>query len=401
MISLRPLRNLFRRERPSSRPTPLWRRGKHRRPERILLVAVFDPRGLQTILENINLLGRLSRFRYELINVIGTPGGPTIPANVDLSRYDGIYIHSTASYNAAVLHDLDRDLDLKIADFPGVKILMKQDEQYRTNKIIDYLVHKRFDVLSTCVAREHAHDVYPKERLPNLRTVHALTGYISESMSRLRYRPVRERPLDIGYRGSLQPFYFGRLSWEKRSIGYVVGERAAARGLRTDISSKWEDRFTGPAWFDFLGRCKATLGVESGASIFDWDGTVEERCVAFQREHPDASFEEVYEAVLAPHDGVTFYNQISPRHFEAAACRTLQILYEGAYSGIFEADRHYLSLRRDHQNLDELLDRALDPAEQDRLTGAAFDEIVASPSFRYETFVASLDDVVEAAFAAN
>ena len=109
---------------------------------------------------------------------------------------------------------------------------------------------------------------------------------------------------------------------------------------------------------------------------------------------------EVYAEILEPHDGVTFYNQISPRHFEAAACRTLQILYEGHYSGIFEAGRHYLSLRRDHSNLDEVLDRALDPHEHARLTETAFDDIVANDAYRYDAFVAELDDAMQVAFDA-
>lgn len=401
MSLLRPIRRLLKLGAWTSLVEPLWRENKRAGKQRILLVALFDPRGLQTILENIHLLGRHSRFRYDLLNVAATPGGPTIPAEVDLASYDGIYIHCTASYNAAVLHDLDTYLDVKIRDFPGVKILMKQDEQHRTNKIVDYLESRRIDVLSTCMTPEHVRRVYPEDRLPELRFVYALTGYVSDNMARLSYPDAATRAIDVGYRGSLQPFHFGRLSFEKRSIGDVVDARAKARGLTTDISSRWEDRHMGHGWFDFLGRCKATLGVESGASIFDWDGSVERACEGYLAEHPDASFEEVHAAVLAPYDGVSFYNQISPRHFEAAACRTVQILYEGTYSGIFEADRHYVPLRRDHENLDEALDRAMDPRVQASLTATAYDEIIANPKYRYETFVASLDDTVAATFAAR
>lgn len=394
------MRRFLRGKALKDRPVPLWKGGRHTRDERILMIALFDPRGLQTIVENIEMLGQLSRFRYDLINVMGSAGGPAIPERVCLSDYDGIYIHCTASYDAAVLAELDRHIPEKIADYQGLKALMKQDEQYRTNRIVEYLSTNRFDVLTTCVSPEHVRRVYPEDVLGDLRIVHALTGYVTESLAGLRHRPTQNRPVDIGYRGSEQPFYFGRLAYEKRSIGDVVEAAAKARGLRTDISSRWEDRFMGRRWFDFLRRCKATLGLESGASVFDYDGKIEEQCNEYLRAHPGASFEEVYAEILEPHDGVTFYNQISPRHFEAAACRTLQILYEGHYSGIFEAGRHYLSLRRDHSNLDEVLDRALDPHEHARLTETAFDDIVANDAYRYDAFVAELDDAMQVAFDA-
>ncbi|MBT8506740.1 hypothetical protein B1F79_04690 [Coxiella-like endosymbiont of Rhipicephalus sanguineus] len=48
------------------------------------------------------------------------------------------------------------------------------------------------------------------------------------------------------------------------------------------------------------------------------------------------------------------YNQISPRHFEAVATKTLQILYEGEYSNILKPWVHYVPLKKDYSNFDEV-----------------------------------------------
>jgi len=380
-------------------PRPLNRRDPPPpRPERVLMLAWFDPRGLGTIIENIAAIGQMSCFRYDLLNLWGTGliGGLRLPRSVRLADYDGVFLHSTVSYDPDNLLSLDRRRAEKIADYPGLKIMMKQDENYRIGRVVEYLASRRFDLLLTCVPPASVRKVYARERLPDIRFLHTFTGYVSDAMRRLPYTQAADRPIDIGYRGSIQPYFFGRLAHDKFAIGETFQTVCAERGLTCDISSRRADRFSGTAWLDFLGRIKGVLGVESGASIFDLDGTVEPACQRYVREHPGCSFEEVSEHVLAAHEGNVDYGQVSPRHFEAAACRTVQILYEGRYSDVFVPGRHYLPLRRDLANLDDVLERLMDPAERLRMTEAAHEEIICNDTYHYGTFVKDLDAAVEA-----
>jgi hypothetical protein len=381
-------------------PVPFDRTIAPSRPERLLLIAYFDPAGYRTVAEFVHCTGEASRFEYDLLNLFGMPatGRLELPADLRLADYDGIVINSAVSYNVENLLALDRNLDMTIADFPGVKVVMKQDENYRTNRIVDYLASRRFDLLLTCVPEESIRSVYTEEALPDLRFMTSLTGYVSDSLRTYGEAEERERPIDIGYRGSIQPVHFGRLCDEKRTISDVFERICRERGLVSDISSRWEDRFGGEAWFDFLRRIKGVLSIESGASIFDFDGSLEESCDAYVAEHPGADFEEVHAALLAPHEGNVYYNQISPRHFEAAACRAVSIMYEGRYSGIFEAGRHYLSVRRDLANIDEVLERFGDPAQRRQLTDAAYEEIILNDAYSYGSVVRRLDDELESLF---
>src|SRR5437879_10249656 len=114
-------------------------------------------------------------------------------------------------------------------------------------------------------------------------------------------------------------------------------EICAARGLATDIAWEESDRIYGNGWFDFLGRCKATLGTESGANIFDFDGTLRPTIEAELRRNPALTYAEARQKYLQGREGEIVMNQISPKVFEAIACRSALVLFEGRYSDVLEA----------------------------------------------------------------
>jgi len=103
-----------------------------------LFVCFFDPSGSTTIYENIALWQTLSRYPIDILNMWpGRDGTLALPANIELSNYDGLIVHCTASYHPDNLYSLDRDLPRKLDEYDGVKVLMKQDEHYRTGKFAD------------------------------------------------------------------------------------------------------------------------------------------------------------------------------------------------------------------------------------------------------------------------
>ena len=89
-------------------------------------------------------------------------------------------------------------------------------------------------------------------------------------------------------------------------------------------------------------------------------------------EHPDATYDEIEAACFPGRDGELALFAISPRHLEACATRTGQVLVEGTYSGALEPGRHYLSVRADLSDLGHVLDEAQDEARRRELTEAAY-----------------------------
>ena len=137
----------------------------------------------------------------------------------------------------------------------------------------------------------------------------------------------------------------------KTEIAHGRRRRRGARADRPTSRSRPSDTLFGDEWFRALAASRWTLGVEGGASILDRDGGIREATERYVAEHPDASFDEIEAACFPGRDGELALFAISPRHLEACATRTGQILVEGDYSGVLEPGRHYLPVRPDLSNL--------------------------------------------------
>lgn len=372
-----------------------------KRDKRILLVAYFDPNGIETIPESIVAWQSLSRHEIVLCNLWpGRAGTLRLPEALGLNDFDGLIIHPTVSYSPTTVADLDAGLERGLAAFQGVKVLMKQDEQVMAGLLPGLVREKGFDLVLTCLPPDEQEKVYPRSQIGDCRLMQMLTGYISPKMRRGFSSAGRD--IDISYRGSIQSLAFGRLGYEKRGIGYDVASALAGRdNIVHDISSRWEDRLSGAAWDNLLARSRVVLGVESGANLFDFDGSVALLCEDYARRHSGedpATYEyywRAHEEFLYRNEGNVDYAQISPRHFEAAAAGAAQLLYEGRYSLIFRPHEHFFPLRRDLSNFDAAVDFIRDPIARTHMTERAFEEIILEPTYWYEGFVMAADDAID------
>jgi hypothetical protein len=360
---------------------------------RLLIVANVDPAGPGQLWSSLVAFMRHSRFQVDLVNIRFAYWiwDKFLPEDFPLGDYDVILLHPTVGHRAEYIRAFDRDCKTRLEDFKGLRVIQLQDEHVRTNERIAAIRERGFDLLLTCVPRKEIPRVYHLGNLPDTDTVSVLTGYVTEEMRAVNHPWGGPRPLDISYRGNLVPFHYGRLPYEKHALGERFKKIAAVRGLRVDISSEWYHRVYGRHWLQLLGRSKAVLGVESGCTLFDLDGDIETGCAAYLREHPRADFEQVWEAVAGDREENVDYRQVSPRHFEAAACQAVQILYEGRYSGIFEPWKHYLPLKWDHSNLDEILEAMQDPERRGEIASQAYEEIVCDSGYSYASHVRRVD----------
>ena len=89
-----------------------------------------------------------------------------------------------------------------------------------------------------------------------------------------------------------------------------------------------------------------------------------------------------------------YYRTISPRHFEAAAFRVCQILFEGRYSGIMEPMVHYLPLKKDFSNFDDVIRMFKNAALRKEVTDNAYDDLIASELYAYKRSVEESFDKV-------
>ena len=378
-----------------------------KRTEQLLLLCYYDPAGISTVPETVAFMQSSSAFPIVVLNLFEhgkNQNSVKLSPNLNISRFAGVVVHNSISYDVDNLRAMDSLLDIPLKGFQGVKVLMKQDENYRFKELAGYVGETHYDLIFTCLPPESIPLVYPESIVGNPRFSRMLTGYVTPTLRSLS-GTASNRPIDIGYRGSVQPLSFGRLAYEKRQIGDEVIRRLASEGLTLNISSRWEDRIGNDAWFAFLASCKATLGAESGASVFDIRGDLAERCANAEAKYgpfqEDAAYAENYLSELREIEGAVDYNQISPRHFEAAATKTLQILYPGRYSDIFIAGRHYVELKRDFSNLDEVIAILLDETRLQQIVDVSHLEIIQNEKYWIETFVAQFDTLLDEIFSEN
>jgi hypothetical protein len=89
-------------------------------------------------------------------------------------------------------------------------------------------------------------------------------------------------------------------------------------------------------------------------------------------------------------------NQVSPRIFEAIFCGTALILFDGEYSGVVKPDLHFIPLRKDFSNLEEVFKKLEDDDEIQLMTDRAFEEVIGSGRYSFSRFISNFDLVLDA-----
>jgi len=364
----------------------------------VLLLCNRPSRGADasTVTDHLDAFRRFSRH-----NVLELSFIRELPSRIELERFDVLAIHYSTALGYYVDHYISPAARQRVREFPGLKVAFIQDEYRMIDRVHEVLGFLGIDVLFTCVPTPEIEKVYPAAKLPGLTKINNLTGYVPEALLSRPVTPIAERPIDVGYRTRKPPFWLGELGLEKWRIADRFRDHARDSGLRLDISYDEADRLYGSKWIDFVASCKAMLGVESGASVFDFSGDLQKSVDAYVAQHPGATFEEVQARFLRPYEGKIRLNQISPRCFEAAALRTAMVLYEGEYSGVLEPWRHYLPLKKDFSNFAEVLAALRDEAGLQQLVDRTFDEVARNPAHAYHTFVTQFDDVLDREIAAR
>lgn len=321
---------------------------------------------------------------------------PNLVDYLDLNRFDALVIH----YSISVIGDghASRSAKRAISEFKGLKIQFIQDEYRRVNAAIDQMRDLGIDLLFTCLPEEEIEKVYSPEKLPRLTAVSCLTAYVPNDLLTENRPTIATRNLNLGYRTRKPWFWLGSLSVEKWKIVDDFLRHAEGKGLKLDLSYREEDRIYGDEWIEFIKGSKAVLGVESGSSVFDFTGEIQLNVENYQRRHPEASFEEVRDLFFKEEEGRVRLNVISARCFEAACLGSVMVLYEGSYSGILKPWRHYIPLKKDFSNFDEVVSILKDDEKLQEIADRTYDEIAASGAYSYQKFVESFDGAVDRKF---
>ncbi len=353
----------------------------------VLLLCCENARHIGTVEDHISAFHKFSRHNFHSLDSYITSR-----LDLNLELFDAIVFH----YSIVIAMDsyLPPAFAQRLAQFKGHKILYIQDEYRWVDQTSDAIHWLGIGVIFTVVNKDVVRRIYRDPCFDSIRFEHTLTGFVPEELLSAQVPEYEKRPIDVSYRARKLPFWCGSLGQQKWQIGARFLKDAEPLGLKCDIAMSETSRIYGQAWIDFIANSKAVLGTESGVSFIDYTGDVLNAIDSHVEAHPEAAFEEVRDMFLEGRDGEVAIHVISPRCFEAAALRTLMILYPGDYSGILKPWQHYVLLEPDHSNIEEVVRTLRDTEKAREIIDNAYREIACSDKWSFATMVRHFDQVL-------
>jgi len=355
----------------------------------LLIYHVPFGKNANTISEHYNSFQKYSRNNVYLINT--EYGFPKMLKEID--DFDCVILHYSLFggeiYPICVVF-LKYLKNLKIP-----KIAFFQDEYQFCKKRFKFLNEYSIDSVYTLLDPQYYKDTYYK--YTNVKKVyHTLTGYVNSNLVDITnnfFIPYEKRTLDISYRARELPYFMGKEAQEKVDIAKEFIIRLKNSDLNTDIGYTESSRVYGNAWHQMIANSKAVIGVEAGVSIFDIDGKAYEVYSEALLKNPKIAKEKIFK-LLEPWEGKMFYRTISPRVFEAAAYKVCQILFEGEYNGILKPMIHYIPLKKDFSNFNEVMKILKNKKIVEELTTNAYNDLILSENYSYQKFIEDFEDTL-------
>ena len=354
----------------------------------ILLLCDYHKNVAQNMIDHIESFSLYSKHKIFRLPIFGN-----IPKKLNIHDFDGVIIH----YSLSILDQQYVSLQLIqiLREFRGLKIIFAQDEYKFVNKFCDLVNFMQMDFVFTCIPKQKTKKIYSK--IEKAKVITVLTGYISEKMI-LDYKNVpdlSQRNIDVFYRTREIPYYLGDLGYEKTKIAEYFLKKSKVTKLKMDISNKENLRIYGKNYFKRLMNSRVTLGTESGSSLIDYEGELISTFEAYKLTEKQLNYFHYKENFLKDIPINNKINVISPRCFESIVLKTVMILFEGTYSGILKPGHHYIELKKDFSNFNEILEKIKDDNLLNKISETAYNQIAKNKKYSLKNFINEFDCNVE------
>lgn len=359
---------------------------------RILIVYWLPPAAarLSTYRSHLRSLSRFSNHECLYFNAAQL----SVPGHIAKFRPDLVVFHYTfclPRYSS----EFERTTELIkfVRDLDAKKVLISADESHETDQLVKFIMDFDISEVFTFAPRAAIPVIYAGVDNDRVSFHSVLSGYVDARLinqaARMEARRAGKRRIDVGARMVVWHI-LGRHGQLKARICDEFLRAAPATGLLVDISTDSAETLEGTAWLRFLMDSRFTLGVETGSSLLDRDGSATQRLAEYMRTHTNATFDEAESACFPGLDGNLDYRALAPRHLEAIIAKSCQILIEGDYSGVLEPGIHYIELKRDFSNLDAVLNLLHNERTRQEIAERAYRDIVLSGSYSYSEFASQV-----------
>lgn len=169
--------------------------------------------------------------------------------------------------------------------------------------------------------------------------------------------PFKKRSIDIGYRAYANPLYIGHN--ERVEIANFFKIFALRNNLKADISLEHKDRLDNYGFARFLNNCKFQIGTEAGLDFFELNDKTRNEVNKYLEKNPE-DWNTIKKLFFQKMPNNMKMRLITGRNIESCACGSVQILFEGNYSGYLLKDIHYIPLKKDFSNISEVIKKMKD-----------------------------------------
>lgn len=198
------------------------------------------------------------------------------------------------------------------------------------------------------------------------------------------YKPYLEnhiRQIDIGFIGDRYSYAIGDV--ERTEVAEYFIKNSLHQGLSVDIRMGRKLRIPREQYVQFLNSVRGTIGAESGTYYLEKTDKTQRKVEAFLSRYPDASFAEIYERFFKNYSNPVSGKAISSRHIEAIGTQTCQILLKGNYNDILKPNIHYIALKKDYSNIDEVLEKFRDQEFVKGMVENTYEYVMENHTFKH------------------
>lgn len=290
-----------------------------------------------------------------------------------LFNYDYIVLLHSTNSNTWYLSKL---LRFGLLKFRKSKIILFVGNEYKNMPgKISFIINNKVDFIASQLPQDTAQWLYGKTKAKIISLPHALNPSIYKPQKKLD-----SRDIDIGNRSYEYPWYLGDLDriktlnfLEKLDNDFIV-----------DISTDPKKRFAREKWANFLNSCKFTIASEAGSSFLERDDKTRLAVNKFININENTTFDDIYNKFFKNYQGKSINGKcISSRHFDAIGTKTCQILLEGRYNDILIANEHYIELKKDFSNIDEVIEKIKDDKLREKIVDRAYDYAINNHTHKH------------------
>ncbi len=358
---------------------------------------------IPNIIENLTSFGEFSKFNVDYISLTNIGFRNAIDLNLD--KYQIVVFHFYKQvYTNLYFNQTNDSLQKKIRNFKGVKVFFAQDEyDYINENRKKYCIIRPDIIFSACAINNKVKEyLYPKKKFRFAKIINTLPAYVNKK--NFIHKKIKDRSIDIFYRGNDIGFALGELGFKKYLIGKEFQKHTINTDFNIDIKLKYKEQLQGKSYLNMLLNSKSTLITESGSSNISNNPKhmkdklkILSECRDGEKIEDELYLRKNYKDYFSQ-EGKIIINTLPPKAFEAALTKTVMIGLRGEYSNILKANIHYIPLDKDYKNIKEILTKLKDLEYLQKMVNRTYEDIILSDKYSYRSFIKEFDRIVESEF---